>query len=203
MTLHHLMSTLCLLVCWPMTPAVSVNTTGQTPPADRQERADQEKTVDGIQLTSKSLLDGKLTLLVPKGFQIMDEEMLRIKYPNRNRPTLVYTNEPGSINVAINHTANRITMDQLAEAHQQMERAFRQNFPSAKWYQSGLIEIQGRKWMTLNVQTPALDTKIRNIVAGTSLDDRFLLVTFNVTEELEEKWLKAAEAVIQSIRISK
>ena len=90
---------------------------------------------------------------------------------------------------------------ELAAFQKQMEGMFRNLYPSATWFNSGVIDINGRDWLTLNLRTPAIDTEIRNILVGTSLQGRLLIVSFNVTKELEEAWLPPADAIIQSLHV--
>jgi hypothetical protein len=160
-----------------------------------------ETTIGDIVLKPKTVIDGKLLLLVPEEFSEMDEETLKFKYPSERRPTLVYTNESGSINVAVNHTKDRMLQSEIGAFHKQMDGMFRNLYPSATWFNSGVIDINGRHWLTLNLRTPAIDTEIRNIMVGTSVDERLLLVSFNVTKELENQWLGPAETIIQSLRV--
>lgn len=160
-----------------------------------------ETTVGNIVLKPQEILGGKLSLLVPEEFSEMGEEMLRVKYPNERRPTLVYTDASGSINVAINHSNDPMSESEIGAFHQQMEGMFRNAYPSATWFDSGVIDIGGKSWLTLNLRTPAVDTEVRNILAGTSVDGRLLLVSFNVTKELESQWIEPAEAIIRSLRV--
>ncbi len=160
-----------------------------------------ETTVGGILLQPKTVIDEKLTLLIPQDFSLMDEETLSLKYPSERRPTLVYTNESGSINVAINHTKDRMPQSEIGAFHKQMDGMFRNLYPSATWFKSGVIDINGREWLTLNLRTPAIDTEIRNIIVATSVEGHMLLVSFNVTKEQEDKWLEPAEAIVQSLRV--
>ncbi len=169
-------------------------------PADAGE-APAATTVGGVPLEPQTALDGRLALLVPAGFSVMDEETLRLKYPSERRPTLVYTDEDASINVAVNHTKDRMPQREIRSFHAHMERMFRNLYPTAVWFQSGIIEIRGREWMALDLRTPAIDTEVRNIMVGTSLEGRLLLVSFNVTREQEEEWIAPAEAIVQSLRV--
>jgi hypothetical protein len=178
----------------------------QTSEAQADENSRQQKplaatTIDGVNLRALTVLDGKLSLLASGPFTIMGDEILRIKYPNERRPTLVYSNESGTINIAINHTQDRIPQNRLEAFHQQIDGAFRNRYPSATWFNSGIIEINNRNWLNLDLPTPAIDTEIRNMIVGTSLDGRILLVTVNVTRELEKEWLNPAVAIVQSLRI--
>ena len=200
-------STLILIIC---IAGCSNQSTTPTPTAtqsrDTVGHADGqivlvEATVGGILLQPKTVINEKLTLLIPQGFSIMDEEMLSLKYPSERRPTLVYTNESGSINLAINHTKDRMPQTDIGAFHKQMDGMFRNLYPSATWFESGVIDINGREWLTLNLRTPAIDTEIRNIMVGTSVEGRLLLVSFNVTKEQEDQWLEPAKAIVQSLRV--
>lgn len=167
----------------------------------REETRLAGTTIGDIELNPTTVLNGKLSLLIPGQFSVMDDEALRIKYPNERRPTLAYTNESGSVNVAINHTKDRLPKTKIEAFHKQMDGMFRNLYPSATWFESGVIEINGCNWLTLNLRTPAVDTEIRNIMVGTSVEGRLLLVSFNVTKELEDEWLEPAEAIVNSLSI--
>ncbi|WP_145090002.1 hypothetical protein [Rosistilla carotiformis] len=160
-----------------------------------------ETIVGGIVLKPNVAIDGKLSLLLPEDFSEMDEERLKLKYPNELRPTLVYTNKSAAINVAINYTTKRMRRSEIGAFHQQMEGTYRKFHPTATWFHSGVVDIDGRNWIKLDLRTPASDTEIRNIMVGTSVKGRLLLVSFNVTKQLEDQWLEAAEAIIQSLRV--
>lgn len=152
-------------------------------------------------LEEKSELGGKVTLLIPKAFKPMSEEMLKIKYPSERRPDLVYTNERGSVNIALNHTKNRMPANQIPAFHRSLEATFKKIHPSAEWFRSEVSKINGRQFIVLEMRTPAIDTQIRNIMLGTSMDERLLLISFNVTKELEKEWLPVGKKVVESVKI--
>jgi len=86
--------------------------------------------------------------------------------------------------------------------HQAMETMFKRLYPSAVWFQSGLKTINGRAFFLLDLRTPALDTEIRNLMVGTSLQGRLLLITFNVTQQHEARWLPTAQKILASIKVN-
>lgn len=153
-------------------------------------------------LVSRSFLDGKVEMLVPAEFEPMGDEMMQIKYPMERRPTEVVTNEAGSFNVAFNHTANAMTQQQLAEAHDAIDKMFHNLYPSATWYRSELTTIHGRKAVVMELLTPAIDTRVHNIIVFTTVDDRMLLVSVNLTEELKDEYLSIARKMVESIHIA-
>ncbi len=152
-------------------------------------------------LTPKALLGGAVQVLVPAGFDVMSPELLHFKYPSERRPTLVYTNAAGSVNLALHHTPTPVEPTQLAQVHASMEALFRQRYPSAQWFQSGLVQINGRTFFLLDLRTPALDTEIRNMMVGTALQGRLLLISFNATKALEAGWVPVGRQILASIRL--
>ena len=153
-----------------------------------------------VNLETRQVLDGKVSLVLPVTFEVMGEAMMSIKYPSERRPTLVFTNPDGSVNVALNHTDNRASLGDIPAVLDAVVGMFNNLYPSAQWYRSEVVQIGGRPFFLLDLRTPAIDTEVRNLMAGTSLDGRLLFVTFNVTRELEEAWLPTGEAIIRSIR---
>jgi hypothetical protein len=152
-------------------------------------------------LTQKSALGGRVSLLVPGDFALMAEELLRKKYPNTNRPSVVYTNATASINIALDHTVHPLPADQLAAAHESVRTSFKNLYPSAEWFRSEIRKINGRAFFLVELRTPAIDTEVRNIIVGTSLDDRLLMVSFNVTKALEKQWVPIGNRIIESIAV--
>jgi len=150
-----------------------------------------------------TVLNDKVSLKVPSSFTPMPKEILDVKYPASRRPTEVLSDSTGGVSIAFNHTKNRMTPDQIDEGHKSISKMFHNLYPSAKWLRDETITQNGRKFMVLELVTPAIDTKIHNIMYGTSLDDRFLLVAFNTTEEQAEEWLPVGKLIMKSIEIKK
>ena len=125
-----------------------------------------------VELELKLLLDNKIELKIPKGFEIMSEELVKAKYPMNNRPTLVFTNNTGSVNVALNWTQSRANQVMLPAYKDSFIQMFKNVHPSAEWKSTGIKEINGRKVGYLCLITPAVDTKIYNLMFFTDLDGR-------------------------------
>ena len=64
---------------------------------------------------------------------------------------------------------------------------------------SEVTSLNGRQFILLELRTPALDTEIRNLMLATSVDERLLLITVNMTKELEGEWLEVANRMIRSV----
>src|SRR5690606_18155746 len=87
-------------------------------------------TFSGIPLEIKSLLNEKIELKIPKDFEIMDEDMVKLKYPSERRPTTIYTNKSGGINVALNLTTNKASQDLMASYKDMFVSSFKNMYPN-------------------------------------------------------------------------
>lgn len=157
--------------------------------------------IENTDLKKINALKGKLTLSIPSDFNIMSNEMLLQKYPSGNRPTEVYTNKSGSVNIAVNHTANMIKIEQLPELLPVFEQQFTALYPNIKWLKKELVKINNRDFILLEFETPAIDTPIYNLMAVSSLDGRMLMGSFNCPIGMKGEWKEKANQIINSIKV--
>ncbi|PCH99340.1 MAG: hypothetical protein COB85_00105 [Bacteroidetes bacterium] len=158
-------------------------------------------TVGKIELEIKSLMNDKVELKIPSEFEIMSEELMKLKYPSERRPTLIYSNESGGINVSLNLTENKASQKMIEPYVENFVNTFKNLYPSAEWKGSGMKKINGRKVGYLKLITPAIDTKIYNVMFFTDLDAKLLLCTFNCTEKSITEWETTADEIMNSLKI--
>lgn len=163
-----------------------------------------ENKIKGIQiqidvpLNRKTVLSGKATMLIPGAFKMMSARMLASKYQKiGHQPTEVYTNETGTINVALNHTQNKADEKDLPSVKKIMESQFNQ--PSVKFIRSSMQEINYRKYIRLEFVTSATDSEIYNLLQITSFEGRLTMFTFNCTENYRKDWERFGKEIMQSI----
>lgn len=154
-----------------------------------------------VELEIRSILNDKVEILLPREFEVMSEDMMKLKYPSERRPTLVYTDKTGGINVAFNHTTSKANQQQIDAYKDNFVNTFKNLYPSAEWNETGTKEINGRKVGYLELVTPALDTKIYNLMFFTDLDGRLLLCTFNCVEKKQKDWHETAKQIMSSLTI--
>ena len=154
-----------------------------------------------VVLSSRNVLDGKLELLLPKEFDLMSKELLEVKYPDVNRPTVVYSNGDGTVSIAINHTANAISYKELPQVLPAFEQQFNSIFPDIKWHKKELTKINKQDFIILQFETPAADMEIYNSMAITSLDGRMLMVSFNCPADALSQWKSRAAEIVGSIKV--
>ena len=154
-----------------------------------------------IDLETKTLLNGKINLKIPKSFEIMSEEMLKFKYPSANRPTLVYTNESGEINVALNLTQSKAAQNIISIYKDKFVENFKNTYPSAA-IDKDIKIINGRKVGYLELITPAIDTEIYNLMFFTDVDGKLLICSFNCTKKNIPEWTSVAKEIMNSLKVN-
>lgn len=123
--------------------------------------------------------------------------MLKIKYPTGNPPSLVYTNERGTINVALVMNDVEMKNTQIEEYTKLMESTYREYSKDAK---INFWERNDHKIGELEFITQASDTDIYNHIIAFSVDGKLRLVNFNCTKELLGEWKEVSEFIINSLK---
>lgn len=154
-----------------------------------------------VELETKLLLNDKVEISLPKDFDIMPEKLMESKYPSDRRPTLVYSNESGGINVALNLTTNQANQEMIPAYQKNFVQTFENLYPSAEWKDNGVKTINGKTVGYLELITPAIDTEIYNLMFFTDLDGKLLLCTFNCTKKSIDEWAPTAKEIMNSLRI--
>jgi hypothetical protein len=152
-------------------------------------------------LKLQSFFDGKVQLKIPREFKPMSEAVMKLKYPMERRPTVVLTDETTQINVALNWTQNRLSQELIEEYQKSFVETFENMYPAATWKGKGVKKSGSRKFGFLELITPAMDTRIYNLLFFTDLDGRLLLFTFNCTIKNMTDWLPIAKDIMDSVVI--
>jgi len=156
-----------------------------------------------IQFERVSLLDGKLSIIIPDGFNELDEDIKKMKYPMENRPDIIYSNQNASVNITVSQKSTYIPEDKLNELKEILTTSFNNMYPTATWLKNETISINGKAFIRLELITPAIDQEIYNMILSTSLENRHLLIGFNCLKKQMEEYQIFAHQFSDSVSISK
>ena len=145
--------------------------------------------------TQYEMFDG-FKIKIQSEFKIMSDEILNVKYPNGNAPSLVYTNDKTTINVVL--VMNDVTMknNQIEEYVKTMESTYKNYSKDVKlkfW------ERNNHKIGEMEFTTEGSDTEIYNHIITFSVNDKLRLVNFNCTKEQMNEWQKVSKFIMDSI----
>ena len=129
-------------------------------------------------------------------FKIMSDEIVNVKYPNGNAPSLVYTNDKTTINVAL--VMNDVTMknNQIEEYVKTMESTYKNYSKDVKL---NFWERNNHKIGEMEFTTQGSDTEIYNHIITFSVNDKLRLVNFNCTKEQMSEWREVSKFIVDSI----
>ena len=154
-----------------------------------------------IEFEERKLLEDKISISLPKNFEVMDPELASIKYPSEARPELIITNEETSINITFDHTETPLEDLDVEEFKDSIMEMFKEVYVSAEYIEEGVIYVNGRNIGYFDFIVSALDGDIYNIIFCTGLEGRALMCNFNCTEEEMEYWKPIGKGIINSLEV--
>ena len=145
--------------------------------------------------TQYKMFDG-FKIKIPSEFKIMSDEIVNVKYPNGNAPSLVYTNDKTTINVAL--VMNDVTMKNsgIEEYVKTMESTYKNYSKDVKL---NFWERTNHKIGEMEFTTEGSDTEIYNHIITFSVNDKLRLVNFNCTKEQMSEWQEVSKFIMDSI----
>ena len=156
-----------------------------------------------VKMEEKEYFNGELKFLIPKQFSIMTETEKKKKYPGKDESAIFFTTDDTETNFGFELTDHASSLEELFDLKKAIVKNFKKIHPESEWFRDDMVEISGRKFFLLDFRIQVTDSKVRNIMAGTSLKNRLLLVTFNTIFEKEEEWIDIGHGVIHSIKLEK
>lgn len=145
--------------------------------------------------TQYKMFDG-FKIKIPSEFKIMSDEIVNVKYPNGNAPSLVYTNDKTTINVAL--VMNDVTMKNSGiEEYVKTKESTYKNY--SKDVKLNFWERTNHKIGEMEFTTEGSDTEIYNHIIAFSVNDKLRLVNFNCTKEQMNEWQKVSKFIMDSI----
>lgn len=145
--------------------------------------------------TQYKMFDG-FKIKIPSEFKIMSDEIVNVKYPNGNAPSLVYTNDKTTINVALVMNDVAMKNSQIEEYVKTMESTYKNYSKDVKL---NFWERNNHKIGEMKFTTQGSDTEIYNHIIAFSVNDKLRLVNFNCTKEQISEWQEVSKFIADSI----
>ena len=145
--------------------------------------------------TQYEMFDG-FKIKIPSEFKIMSDEIVNVKYTNGNAPSLVYTNDKTTINVALVMNDVAMKNSQIEEYVKTMESTYKNYSKDVKL---NFWERNNHKIGEMEFTTKGSDTEIYNHIIAFSVNDKLRLVNFNCTKEQMNEWQEVSKFIMDSI----
>jgi hypothetical protein len=159
--------------------------------------------VDGTRLEfhRESLLEDKVSIMIPNTFAEMAPELAALKYPSDHRPNPIFSNDAGSITLGFNHTWSRVEAEEIGTFKDILLQNLHRMQSSITVLEDGVKNVNGQSIGYFEFISPALDSDLYNLMFFLELDGRALLCAVNCLESDLEQWQPIAKGIMESIRI--
>jgi len=159
----------------------------------------ESKNITRDSLVIKNVLNGKMKILIPSDFFLMDIEKKRAKYPFLNERTTIYSNREASVNISFDLTDHMGNEKDLPEIKKILDKQY--NISSIDFEKSEIQRINGKDFVLLEFVSNAIDTRVYNIMFLTISEGHIVMGAFNCTEMLRQKWESIGKEIIRGIQI--
>lgn len=135
-----------------------------------------------------------ISVELPSTFMEMPSEWVEIKYPSKNRPQVVYSNESGTVSFGMSKKdkSELVSLEQIKDA---MLKAMSNFSPKAS-----PINVDGYDAWLITFTSKAIDSDILNMQLITMTKNNFVIATFNMTAPNIEKYQPIGIRSLSSIK---
>ena len=152
-------------------------------------------------LTTISLFDGKVELMVPKKLSEMSDEMWALKYRSRERPPMVLTDAPGEVNIIALETKQPADESQMSAFVDFQLNQLKKQRQDLAVLDNGVKTVNGKKVGFFKFLSQASDQNVFNYYFFVIVEGKVLMFTFNCIEKLRKDWEPTADAIVASLKV--
>jgi hypothetical protein len=139
----------------------------------------------------------------PPGFTALTREEIQAKYPKASGPGFVVGNKARTTSIAYDIKPIAIGDKDLPDLMAAFGERFEKAIPGLAWKDRKLIEMDGQRWVYLEMTSTAVDTDIHNIMLITPHAGKLLMFNFNSTREEFPDVEALLRSSIESIALGK
>jgi hypothetical protein len=149
-----------------------------------------------------SVLDGKAEIQLPDSFTILKEEYRKKKYPGKNAPKVIYSNDETTINIGIGDSLGAATQEDIPDFMKALEGSLKGKLKNLNdWWGSGIVKSNGKDVGYCEFISEAIDTKIYNFIFFTDIGGQLYLFTFNAANKNYDLWKEVSRKIMTSLKV--
>ena len=166
-----------------------------------------------IKLSKVQLTPG-ISISMPKDFILMNDEMLAKKYFTPKKPTAMYTNSSGEVDLGVNITNTYWQPEDVALLKDLFKGSLRANYTKVEFLKEEVVTINKRKYAVLEFigivadddeKANALGRKSSiskyNYMMYTVVENKVVVVNFNCPRKYQQEWGMIVPQIMQTVKI--
>ncbi len=185
------------------------NDAGDSGESQKKEEEERRNIYTGVKILGKwlyferyLLADSVSSIMLPKNFEPMSQEIARKKYPSEHRPEIIMTDETGTINLMFQYMEGEVTDTTVENFRNQVFGMMKWMNPGIKEQETGTMDVSGKTVAYVEFSNPAIGGKLYNLMFYLAVKGRPLMGSFNCQTKEMKYWRSVAFEMVQSIEIA-
>lgn len=154
-----------------------------------------------VEFEERQLVEGKIAMMVPKGFKDLDLESAKIKYPSEQRPQTILTDSSSATNILFSYMDEQIDNEEAEAVRDGILNVMVHVNPGIRPQSTGMEVISGKNLAYVEFSNPTIDSKLYNLMYFLELDGKTLMGSFNCLAKSTKYWKRPAFEMMRSLRI--
>lgn len=150
-------------------------------------------------LEEKNLYEDKLKIILPKDFDLMNDDLLNSKYPSNEELDYVYTSEDTTVNFNFSLEEGEILNEEVEEIRDIILNEFTRMYPHSEMEDIKIIEKENKKIGTFSFVVNVIDGELFNKMYFIPLKMGLLILTFSCDIFQKKEWENILDDIILTI----
>lgn len=148
----------------------------------------------------REILKKQMWIWLPDEFAPLGKELVKVKYPNENRPQIIYTNPETTVNISFSHRWEKLEAGQEAQVRDAIGQVILNVFPACGSIGKESVQAAENEVAWMDFVTPGVDTRIYNLMFFTTLKGRLFMGNCNCLADDQDEWKGLFVQMLATIR---
>lgn len=154
-----------------------------------------------LEIEEKEILDGSLSMMLPAEFQIMDENLAKVKYPDEDRPDYIYTNDDTTVNLTFSlDNSGELDNNEVEEVKNLLAKQIKRLYPASKIEDSQTIDAEGKNISFFSFDIPLIDGNLYNLMFFMEHKKQLLMGSFNCSIYQKKQWKPLIRQMLMTVK---
>lgn len=146
-------------------------------------------------------IDNKFVIKLPNDFELLSEDLMKLKYPSTDRPDLIYSNEYKTTDISFSFEDDGNVNEEIPTVKDEMIKIFKKLYPKSGIIDNETIIINERNLSYFSMNIPLIDTDICNLVFIMKIKSETMIGHFNCKLTEYSDWQAIVKQILESIEI--
>ncbi|MGN0161109.1 MAG: hypothetical protein ACI4AQ_06960 [Lachnospiraceae bacterium] len=154
-----------------------------------------------VRFLEMELLDGRITMRLPKDFTPRTKEEIERVYVLGNQPQHVYSNSYLDFALALNWTSHEVTQENLFEAAKTVEYMIDRIGPKSRFIGKEKLEREEGNLVIYKILANAIDGVNYMNMFCASVENRLLLGNLSFDQKFSKRLAPLTDEIVKSLRV--